>query len=44
MQRGIHRSIYITEAGLGTSSIAHAMADTTRHQDQAILKDVFSSC
>lgn len=37
MQQGIHRSIYITEAGLGTSSIAHAQADTDRHQDQAIL-------
>jgi AGCS family alanine or glycine:cation symporter len=37
MQGGIHRSIYITEAGLGTSSIAHAMADTDRHEDQAIL-------
>ena len=37
MQQGIHRSIYITEAGLGTSSIAHAMADTDRHADQAVL-------
>lgn len=37
MQQGIHRSIYITEAGLGTASIAHAMADTDRHADQAIL-------
>lgn len=37
MQKGIHRSIYITEAGLGTSSIAHAMADTDRHADQAVL-------
>lgn len=37
MQRGVHRSIYITEAGLGTSSIAHAMADTNHYEDQAIL-------
>jgi AGCS family alanine or glycine:cation symporter len=37
MQHGIHRSIYITEAGLGTSSIAHAMADTDRYADQAVL-------
>ncbi|MFT6765943.1 MAG: AGCS family alanine or glycine:cation symporter [Alteromonas naphthalenivorans] len=37
MQQGVNRSIYITEAGLGTSSIAHAMADTDRHEDQAIL-------
>lgn len=37
MQQGIHRNIYITEAGLGTSSIAHAMADTDRHADQAVL-------
>lgn len=37
MHSGIHRSIYITEAGLGTSSIIHAMADTDKHRDQAIL-------
>lgn len=37
MKTGIHRSIYITESGLGTSSIAHAMADTDQPRDQAIL-------
>ncbi len=34
---GVHRSIYITESGLGTSSIAHAMADTDAPRDQAVL-------
>ncbi|MFS8506972.1 MAG: amino acid carrier protein [Candidatus Babeliales bacterium] len=37
MKTGIHRSIYITECGLGTSSIAHAMADTDEPRDQALL-------
>ena len=37
MRQGINRNIYITEAGLGTSSIAHAMADTKHASDQAIL-------
>lgn len=37
MKTGVHRSIYITESGLGTSSIAHAMADTDQPRDQAIL-------
>lgn len=37
MRFGVHRSIYITESGLGTSSIAHAMSDTSNPQDQAIL-------
>jgi alanine or glycine:cation symporter, AGCS family len=37
MQQGVHRNIYITEAGLGTGAIAHSMADTDRHADQAIL-------
>lgn len=34
---GFYRGVYITEAGLGTSSIAHAMADTQRPVDQGIL-------
>jgi len=34
---GIVRNMYITEAGIGTSSISHAMADTDNHRDQAIL-------
>lgn len=37
MRLGVHRSIYITESGLGTSSIAHAMSDTENPEDQAIL-------
>lgn len=34
---GLYRGVYITEAGLGTSSIAHAMADTERPVDQGVL-------
>ncbi len=34
---GILRNIHITEAGLGTSSVSHAMADTDSGRDQAIL-------
>jgi len=37
LKTGVHRNIYITEAGLGTSSISHAMADTDAPRDQAIL-------
>ena len=37
LKAGVHNSIYITEAGLGTSSIPHAMADTDSPRDQAIL-------
>ncbi|MCL5875281.1 MAG: amino acid carrier protein [Candidatus Dependentiae bacterium] len=37
MKEGIYRSIFITEAGLGTSSIAHAIADTKRPVDQGLL-------
>ncbi len=37
LKAGVHRNIYITEAGLGTSSIAHAMADTDTPRDQAVL-------
>lgn len=34
---GVLRNIHITEAGLGTSSVSHAMADTDKGRDQAIL-------
>lgn len=34
---GTYRGIYITESGLGTSSIPHAIADTKRPSDQGIL-------
>jgi AGCS family alanine or glycine:cation symporter len=37
MRAGIYRGIYITEAGLGTSSIAHAVADTKIPSEQGIL-------
>jgi AGCS family alanine or glycine:cation symporter len=37
MQQGIYRGIYITEAGIGTSAIPHAVADTKRPIDQGIL-------
>lgn len=34
---GIYRGIYITEAGVGTSSIAHSLANTKNPSDQGIL-------
>lgn len=37
LRTGIYRGIFITESGLGTSSIAHSMADTQRPTDQGIL-------
>lgn len=37
MQTGIYRSILITEAGVGTSSITHAMADAKNPTDQGLL-------
>lgn len=37
MRHGIYRGILITEAGVGTSSIPHAVADTNYPIDQAIL-------
>lgn len=37
ISQGVYRGVYITEAGLGTSSIAHAMADTQKPTDQGIL-------
>lgn len=37
MRCGVYRSIFITEAGLGTSSIPHALAEVKRPTDQGIL-------
>jgi AGCS family alanine or glycine:cation symporter len=37
MKWGVYRSIHITEAGLGSSSIAHSMSDTNHPLDQGIL-------
>lgn len=37
MKCGVYRSIHITEAGLGSSSIAHAMSDSNNPLDQGIL-------
>lgn len=37
MSAGIFKSIYTTEAGLGTSSIAHSVADVKTPSDQGIL-------
>ncbi|MDR3551421.1 MAG: alanine:cation symporter family protein, partial [Candidatus Babeliales bacterium] len=37
MRIGICRGIFITESGLGTSSIPHAMADVQKPSDQGIL-------
>lgn len=37
MRTGIYRGIFITESGLGTSSIPHAMADAQKPTDQGIL-------
>lgn len=37
MRVGTYKAIFITEAGMGTSSIAHAMADTKNPTDQGIL-------
>lgn len=37
IKSGLYRGVFITEAGLGTSSIAHAMADTKRPVDQGVL-------
>jgi alanine or glycine:cation symporter, AGCS family len=37
MSSGIYRGIYITEAGIGTSSIPHALADVKRASDQGVL-------
>jgi AGCS family alanine or glycine:cation symporter len=37
MREGIYKSIFITEAGLGTSSIPHALANVEYPSDQGIL-------
>ncbi|MBA3954872.1 sodium:alanine symporter family protein [Candidatus Dependentiae bacterium] len=37
MREGIYKSIFITEAGVGTSSIPHALADVEYPTDQGIL-------
>lgn len=37
MRAGVYNGIFISEAGLGTSSIAHAMADTKKAYDQGVL-------
>ena len=37
IREGIYKSIFITEAGVGTSSIPHALADVERPTDQGIL-------
>ena len=37
LRTGIYRGIFITESGLGTSSIAHSMSDAQRPTDQGIL-------
>lgn len=37
MRYGVFRGIYISESGLGTSSIAHAMSDANNPTDQGIL-------
>lgn len=37
IRAGVYKSIFITEAGLGTSSIPHAMADVKTPTDQGIL-------
>jgi len=34
---GMIRGVFISESGLGTASIPHAMADVTHHSDQGIL-------
>ncbi len=37
LRTGIYRGIFITESGLGTSSISHSLADVERPTDQGIL-------
>jgi len=50
VRSGMNRGVYITEAGLGTASIPHAVADTKRPTDQGILAmfsgiaDIMLSC
>lgn len=42
MREGIYKGIFITESGIGTSSISHALADVKHPSDQGILA-MFSS-
>jgi alanine or glycine:cation symporter, AGCS family len=37
MQSGLYQGVFITESGIGTASIPHAVARTTKYTDQAIL-------
>lgn len=37
LREGIYKSIFITEAGVGTSSISHALANVDKPTDQGIL-------
>lgn len=37
MKNGIYRSIYITEAGIGTSAIPHSLANVEKPQEQGLL-------
>ena len=37
LKEGVYKSVFITESGLGTSSIAHAFADVDNPTDQGIL-------
>jgi len=42
MKEGIYKGVFITESGVGTSSIAHALSDVKHPVDQAVLS-IFSS-
>lgn len=37
LRHGVYKSIFITEAGLGTASIAHALTDAKKPMDQGVL-------
>jgi AGCS family alanine or glycine:cation symporter len=37
LRAGIYKGVFITEAGMGTSAIPHAMADTQKPSDQGVL-------
>lgn len=37
IREGVYKSIFITESGIGTSSIAHSMSDVKKPTDQGIL-------
>lgn len=37
MQAGLYQGVFITESGIGTASIPHAVARTSNYTDQAIL-------